>query len=221
LIIQAATGLFYRQGIEATPIQAIINNVGIAKGTFYHHFASKEDLLTAVLGSLTERVLAEIDPILTDATTDGRTKLIYLFQKSSTIKMADFRQTLVLLQQMVHGSDPGFQKAMEAAAMEKVVPLFERVLRLGEQDGSLDAPWPEQTARMLVNMFMGFQHQIAVLTLEAAAGSDEALQKIMSIYAASQCAIERLLGQSLGALPLFNAQEFMQKIQEVRHDPGI
>jgi AcrR family transcriptional regulator len=43
--------LFARQGYENMSIQDIIGAVGIAKGTFYHHFRSKEDLLDRLIDS--------------------------------------------------------------------------------------------------------------------------------------------------------------------------
>lgn len=43
-IIEIASRLFYRQGFGATGIKQIIDEAGIAKGTFYSHFESKEEL---------------------------------------------------------------------------------------------------------------------------------------------------------------------------------
>ena len=43
-ILEVATELFYRQGYNATGIQQIINEAGVAKGTFYTHYKTKDDL---------------------------------------------------------------------------------------------------------------------------------------------------------------------------------
>lgn len=45
-IILIASDLFYKQGYGATGIKQLIDQAGIAKGTFYSHFASKEILGT-------------------------------------------------------------------------------------------------------------------------------------------------------------------------------
>lgn len=50
-IIEIASELFYTQGFGATGIKQIIDAAGIAKGTFYTHFASKEQLGVAWLNS--------------------------------------------------------------------------------------------------------------------------------------------------------------------------
>lgn len=48
-IIEAATELFYGQGIRAVSAEKIIERVGITKVTFYRHFPSKDDLIVAYL----------------------------------------------------------------------------------------------------------------------------------------------------------------------------
>lgn len=48
-ILKAANDLFYLQGYNATGLDRIIAEAGVAKGNFYHHFKNKEELATAVL----------------------------------------------------------------------------------------------------------------------------------------------------------------------------
>ncbi|HET9140086.1 TetR/AcrR family transcriptional regulator [Actinophytocola sp.] len=48
-LIAAGIDLFGRLGYEATSIGAILEATGLARGAFYHHFASKAELFDAVL----------------------------------------------------------------------------------------------------------------------------------------------------------------------------
>jgi AcrR family transcriptional regulator len=48
-ILATAHDLFYRDGIRATGIDRIIAQAGVAKLTFYRHFAAKDDLVAAFL----------------------------------------------------------------------------------------------------------------------------------------------------------------------------
>jgi len=48
-IIKTASSLFYSKGFNATGINEIIAKAGIAKGTLYSHFKSKEDVCLAYL----------------------------------------------------------------------------------------------------------------------------------------------------------------------------
>lgn len=49
LIISKADELFYQQGFEFTSFAHIAEAVGISRGNFYHHFKSKDDILSAVI----------------------------------------------------------------------------------------------------------------------------------------------------------------------------
>lgn len=49
LLIHKAFELFYEHGVHAVGINRILTETGIAKKTLYHHFASKEALVEAVL----------------------------------------------------------------------------------------------------------------------------------------------------------------------------
>ncbi|MEM8713701.1 MAG: TetR/AcrR family transcriptional regulator [Planctomycetota bacterium] len=48
-LIETALGLFCTHGIHAVGIDRIIEEAGVAKATLYKHFASKDDLVIAVL----------------------------------------------------------------------------------------------------------------------------------------------------------------------------
>jgi AcrR family transcriptional regulator len=48
-ILQAASELFYSQGIKATGVDAIVKLAGTNKMTLYNYFASKDDLIVAFL----------------------------------------------------------------------------------------------------------------------------------------------------------------------------
>ena len=61
VLLEAARELFIERGVEATSIDAITARAGVAKGSFYNHFESRdvlfEDLLESILQQLIERYL--------------------------------------------------------------------------------------------------------------------------------------------------------------------
>ena len=55
LILETAGRLFVEKGYERTSIQDIVDNLGgLSKGAIYHHFKSKEEILSAVTDRMTE-----------------------------------------------------------------------------------------------------------------------------------------------------------------------
>ena len=60
-IIQAAYGLFYAQGYQATTMDQIIEQSGVSRPTVYTYFSTKEDLCVAYLKERHKRELASLN----------------------------------------------------------------------------------------------------------------------------------------------------------------
>lgn len=219
-IIQVASGLFFKFGMEKTPVQKIIDQVGIAKGTFYHHFKSKEDLVARVMEETTVRILEVSQQILGQKNKSAREKLVELYRTASAIKMENMHQAVVLIRQFLEHSHREFRDQMEEAAAEKMIPIYEELLEQGAQDGSFRVPYPQETARLVVSMSTGQGHQAAQLILAAAEGSAEALARVVRLFQAQELALERLLGVSEGSLPVYGIEDFQKKMKELSNDPG-
>lgn len=70
-LIAAATHLFAARGFEATPIQAIADEVGLTKPALLHHFPSKEHLRLEVLSSILSYWNDTLPRLLLAATASG------------------------------------------------------------------------------------------------------------------------------------------------------
>ncbi|MGJ4941812.1 TetR/AcrR family transcriptional regulator [Bradyrhizobium sp. HKCCYLS1011] len=57
-IIQAASALFYSEGIRAVSVDAVADKAGLTKKTLYYHFRSKDDLVAAYLAARDQPNLA-------------------------------------------------------------------------------------------------------------------------------------------------------------------
>jgi len=56
-ILQAAMALFVEKGIQSTPTSLIAKEAGVATGTIFHHFKTKEDLVHALYNSIFDSIL--------------------------------------------------------------------------------------------------------------------------------------------------------------------
>jgi len=72
-ILTAAVDLFADHGYDATSVSQVINRAGVAKGGFYHHFASKDELLYAVYGDLITRQLEGMHRIMAEGLSPAET----------------------------------------------------------------------------------------------------------------------------------------------------
>ncbi len=102
-IVVAATHLFLDKGYEETRIIDIVKKVGIAKGTFYHHFQSKEDLLGEVISNTIGRILNTGSDI---AMMEGVNAIDKIWMVHTSIMSQAGSQFLGWLRQMMF-IDPG------------------------------------------------------------------------------------------------------------------
>ncbi|HVU18529.1 MAG TPA: TetR/AcrR family transcriptional regulator [Candidatus Didemnitutus sp.] len=80
-LIATAFRLFYRDGYRAVGIDTILAEAKLAKMTLYHHFASKEDLIVAVLEQRSALVNAKVQAILSEAGPSPRKRLLAYFAR--------------------------------------------------------------------------------------------------------------------------------------------
>lgn len=77
-IIETASSLFYKNGYNATGINEIISESGIAKATLYNHFRSKEDICIAYLRYKNSTFLRDIE-VFADSKSKGPDQVLALF----------------------------------------------------------------------------------------------------------------------------------------------
>ena len=64
VILRAAAELFARQGVAATTVREIADAAGILSGSLYHHFASKDEIVEAVLAAFLRDLRAGYEEVL-------------------------------------------------------------------------------------------------------------------------------------------------------------
>ena len=75
-LIDAAWQLFYRQGYDDTTVEEIIEESGTSRGSFYHYFQGKDDLLST-LADVFDRKYEELAETM-DPEMDRFDQLMYL-----------------------------------------------------------------------------------------------------------------------------------------------
>ena len=71
LLLDAALRLFARQGVGATAIHEIAAEAGVANGTFYNYFRTRDEVVEAVSVRLAERLQEEITASAAGVTDAG------------------------------------------------------------------------------------------------------------------------------------------------------
>src|SRR6266545_2244206 len=78
-IVEAALGLFARQGFDGTSTKQIARSAGVAEGLIFHYFPTKAQLLTAVLVG-TAQTNSEVGAALSALIAEGIARLAMYLQ---------------------------------------------------------------------------------------------------------------------------------------------
>jgi AcrR family transcriptional regulator len=83
-LVESAAAVFAEQGFTSTRVADIAVRAGVAKGTVYEYFSSKEELFFAVFEWINQRIRQRVDRVLEDD-GDPRGQLITLLRTSAEI----------------------------------------------------------------------------------------------------------------------------------------
>jgi AcrR family transcriptional regulator len=78
-LMATAWRLFYRDGLRAVGIDTILGEAGVAKMTLYNHFASKEELIIAILEKRDLEFRKSLMAQVESAGTDPEQRLLAVF----------------------------------------------------------------------------------------------------------------------------------------------
>lgn len=150
-IIEVSKRLFLRNGYDATSVSMILMELGMAKGTLYHHFKSKEDILLAVINDIIDmeknKTLQEID--------SRRFRNLNPCEKLLTlINNADISSENSQLINALHSkNNANMQARMLGNYIEKFCPIYADVISQGNDDGSFNTDFPLESAELIVGGF--------------------------------------------------------------------
>lgn len=75
-LLQIAYELFITKGYENTSVDEIITKAGIAKGTYYYHFESKEQMLESVIDMMIDRCVENAKKVI-ESNLNLEEKIVY------------------------------------------------------------------------------------------------------------------------------------------------
>jgi AcrR family transcriptional regulator len=126
-IVASARELFATAGVEV-PVEEITRHAGVGMGTLYRHFASKEDLLDAVLEHAFDEFRAAAEQAL--AAEDGWVGFCGFLEQALALHVANRA-----LKDVLAGSDHGRTRAQQMRA--RMRPLLGRLIERAQAEGTL------------------------------------------------------------------------------------
>jgi len=145
-IINAAREHFQTQDYKKITMQDLMKKLNIAKGTIYHHFTSKSEILEAVVEDMVdEELVRKQDLLRKHQNLKALEKLTLLITESS---MADDNEKL--LENLHHPENSEIHTRQLARLLLKIAPLFASVISEGCEQGVFKTRHPLECAEFLL-----------------------------------------------------------------------
>lgn len=146
-IIDTAQNLFMTKGYSACSVAEIIDAIGIAKGTFYHYFKSKEEVLDAIVGKGTDMIVNRIYKVLHDNKLDYIEKIVgSLFAMQIEDTMGD-----EILDELHKAENSLMHQKSIYMIVNRVSPLLEELIIQGNKDGVFKCKHPRQYLKIILS----------------------------------------------------------------------
>jgi TetR/AcrR family transcriptional regulator, fatty acid metabolism regulator protein len=181
LILQAAEEMLAEKGYHETSMDEIAARVGIAKGTVYLHFPSKEDLVVALYEGNIQKMSQAVEAILSSELT-ARAKLEQLLQ---FIYGGFFSRKSERFYSIYHQAELqrifADKKAYKQGVWEQLSARISSLLDEGKANGEFDATIPTP---VMLSTFLSLlsPRSYERLITEGKMSSDELIKHLSRLY---------------------------------------
>ena len=145
-ILDVAEQLFAEKGFDNASTNDIINRIGIARGTLYHHFKSKEDILDAIVERMTREKISRAESIIDDHGIPVLERLTLSYLALNVNSKAGIE----VLEQMHKPQNALLHQKMQESVINGIVPLMEKLVREGNESGIFNTKYPDNAAEMII-----------------------------------------------------------------------
>lgn len=136
-ILSAAAGLFRRQGFERTSVRQIAAELGIKSGSLFYHFATKEELLVAVMEEGIRDVHASVQEGLASEHRLPEQLLAMVRRHLTALLGANLDALMVLVYEWRSLSEPAVRRVM--AWRNRYEDLWDQAIGAAAANGWVDS----------------------------------------------------------------------------------
>ena len=145
-LLDAAARLFAAHGVEATSVAAIAEAAGVAKGSFYRYFSSREELVAALKERFVDELLTEVSGFAERIGIDDWWALTDAFVARMVRSLVERRDLI-----RVFAAQPSGDGTVELflESEERIDAVIATGIRAGVEAGAFHVEDPEMTATLL------------------------------------------------------------------------
>jgi len=144
-IIAAARELFDTQGYEKTTMRQVMDKLGVAKGTIYHYFRSKEELLEVVVNETINEMEDVLEQFIESAEGNALQTMQQLIAAGNVTEEA-----APILEGLHDPANTGMHTRQLAETITKLAPIYASVIERGVAEGVFHTLHPLEAAEMIL-----------------------------------------------------------------------
>jgi AcrR family transcriptional regulator len=209
-LLATALQLFLEHGYERTSVEQITSAVGVAKGTFYHYFTTKQDLLEQLVELFTADLFATGAAAMAATNGSAVEKLRALMTASSRAKMGRVDETLTLTRSLYSEENLVLLGRLREGWIDRTRPLIRSIVDQGLAEGTFDAPDSAAITEVWLSLWYDFGIRVARLFFEAQ-DDPAAVELLVGMVRALELAQERVLGLAPGTLDM-NSEATLRQV---------
>ncbi len=209
-IIDCAASLFFAESYEKTSVQKIINTLGIAKGTFYHYFKSKTDLLDQYTKRESGKILTILDEIVSRKDIGIIEKFNSYFEIAMSWKVQNWDLVLIYIRHSGLSENKIVYETMLENNIKAAYPSIRKMVEEGITEGYFRTDFPDLAAEAIFRFGAAVTDMVRPLILSSKTNR-EAFDHFLRILDFYQDSIEKLLGTDKGLFRIIDRE----KLEEV------
>nr|HDM99652.1 TetR/AcrR family transcriptional regulator [Deltaproteobacteria bacterium] len=166
-ILMAATELFAQRGYGATPTSDIAQAAGVAEGTLFHHFKTKEGILAYIVKDMLDDYVQGIE-MQAEKASNGLEAIKGVICFHFRFINERSGEVMVMLRDFpfhLMEEDTPFREIVSSRFFH-LVNLFKGLIETGQKDGSIRRISAEKTAFILIGMLNGLGRQTLMCPLK-------------------------------------------------------
>ncbi len=199
-IIDTAQRLFFELGYEQTSVSNIIDAVGVAKGTFYYYFKSKEELLDQLADRFAEQMAAQMSEILEDQSIGAVEKLNLIFMQTGQYKIENKELMVTFMRVLYRDDNTILRYKMFSRVIERTTPILAKIIEQGVAGGMFDTPSAEEAGELILLIGRSINEVVVKELLVRTAPKPDRKELLMKRLRFYQESVERILGAPTGSL---------------------
>lgn len=144
-ILDIAEQLFVAKGFDNTSTNDILQEIGIARGTLYYHFKSKEDILDAMIDRLTKQLVEKSKEILSQQDMPVLQRLAMM---TLALNISKGNLGHEILEQVHKPQNALMHQKMQKSVLSGITPLITSLIEESITQGICQTDYPAEVVEM-------------------------------------------------------------------------